>query len=144
MYTQEQMLAMFANTPKFYYQKFGEFTYGVAATTQKVVTEFATEDKPETINTANPGDVILTGLAGEKYVLSYQKFTDRYTPISTTKAQAKGTILACQYQGEDLVFLAPWKQPMNIVSGDWLAFNPDQSEVYRIKESEFYKTYKLS
>lgn len=54
-------------------------------TTQEIKTTITEEDgteRVETINTANPGDAIITGKKGERYVVSAEDFGKLYEPLT--------------------------------------------------------------
>lgn len=150
MNTQEQMIALLkAGNPQ-HFTKFCRFSFVIAAEEQVVITQFAGEDKPETKNTAKKGDYIVLGLAGEKYILTKAQFDKRYRIVGNLTAEAIGECWGIQYQGEEIEFEAPWRdkegnpEVMNIKPGDYLVSpNPEFTEAYRVKKSEFDKTYKI-
>lgn len=104
----------------------------------------------ETTNIAGKDSIVVrnTSGKGEFYVLTKNKFYDRYKadgPISTkwTRASPTGTCWAFEYVGEPFTFMAPWNEPMIVESGDFIAVNPkNEDDIYRIEKNVFRKTYK--
>lgn len=147
--TQSKMIELFKTKEFKKYQKFGTFTYKInTEEPYQVNTTFYDEEgnviENETTNTCNTGDVVITGLGGEQYVLKMSTFLNRYNTINETECEAKGQCVAYQYKGKYMEFIAPWGTTMIVKEGDFLACaNVDEiTEVYRIQEKEFYKTYK--
>lgn len=116
-------------------------TYTEATETQKVVTY--TSDGKETENTANPGDIIMSGPSKENYVIARTKFDKLY--------QAKGgdevvpeqsPRMVAKYTGPDMVhFKASWGEDMVLKPGDYLVKEPDNKGYYRIAAAEYEQTY---
>ena len=53
------------------------------------------------------------------------------------------SVIAYEYEGESMVFTAPWNEDMIVNKGDFLATTDETiPEVYRIERSAFYQTYK--
>ena len=118
-----------------------------------------TSDGKETENIAKFGDLVVTNQteAQEKYLLSWDKFKNRYFPVdafpnsSIWEFQAIGKIRAIEVDefvlaniGES--FIASWGEPMVVKIGDYLAtpYREDGyvEEIYRIAKKEFFETYK--
>jgi hypothetical protein len=127
------------------YKKVGSVMARLAKAGEEIVT--AIDGKIETKNTAKENDVVIKGLKGEEYIIGHEKFKARYTvnkPVSDdfTTYEPNGTCIAYEYQGESMVFMAPWNEEMIVHNGDFLAttdaFIP---EVYRIERDAFFKTY---
>lgn len=104
----------------------------------------------ETTNTAREGDVVVKNPTGELYIVSVQKFTQRYKPIKAltdkfSKAKALGVCYAFQYRGESFKFEAPWGESMLIEDGDFLAQSEkgNYDDIYRIEKEAFKRTYRL-
>lgn len=49
---------------------------------ETIITEEDGTERVETINTANPGDAIITGKKGERYVVSAKDFSKLYEPLT--------------------------------------------------------------
>ena len=87
------------------YKEVGEVTAYQTLIRINVVT--ALKSGVEMINTANPGDWVVTNPGGESYVLKDSSFKKRYTPLedfpSTIPQRYKpeGEIMAYQYKGKD-------------------------------------------
>lgn len=115
------------------------FDVEVAQNSKKIDTII--DGKTETTNTAKKGDYILTGSKGEKYVLSPQKFEQRYTMTSDGRAKTKPVqTKAKKYKGPTMKFMASWGEEMILESGDFIINN--NGEYYRIEKEAFHNTYK--
>lgn len=115
--------------------------YEISHCERRVLTKFGEEI--ETKNIAKPGDYILTGLSGERYVLTPEKFNDRYEIVDAMAIPKTEQRLAVQWDLDPVEFIADWGEPMVCLTDDYLISPIDMSEVYRVKESEFIKTYEL-
>lgn len=103
----------------------------------------------ETVNTAKPGDFIVCGERGERYVVTGEKFKERYEVVDDTEGiyKAIGSCYAFKI-GNDVksfTFTAPWGEEMICNPGDYIATtdvnDPDLKDVYRIERSVFIVTY---
>ena len=119
----------------------GPMSFATATSEMKVVT--ITADGKETENTAAPGDIIMSGPSGEKYVVKAAKFEKLYAK------QDDGTVIpeqsprqVARYDGKDEVtFTAPWGEQMVLKPGDYLV--KDGDGFYRIAKKEYEITYNL-
>ena len=105
---------------------------------QEVVTVIA--GKPETRNMAKPGDFIVTGVLGERYVIAGNRFDRLYEkdPANANEFRSKGTVQALLLT-ESVTFKAPWGEQQRIDVGGVLVKNgPD---VYGIAAQAFAETY---
>lgn len=68
----------------------------------------------ETTNTANEGDVVVTGAAGEQYIIGGDKFRSRYTPIAS--AEDINGNLAYQASGHCRAIRNPFGGPVEILA----------------------------
>jgi len=124
---------------KEYTKKDLTFNYIIAQKLTPV--ETIIDGKKETSNKANKGDYILTGSRGEKYVLTPEKFNSKYDIVSDSQAKTKPVkIMAKEYQGDLVKFMADWGEEMILESGDFLVNN--NGEYYRIEKQAFHNTYK--
>ena len=125
------------------YRKFGVVTAIKATAEQQVRTVI--DGKVETTNVAHPGDYIVTGASGEKYVLTSEKMKSRYKKIADNQYEAIGECFAVKYNGKSFKFTAPWGEDMICNNGDYICSTIlDGSDVYRIEKEVFKKTYKLA
>lgn len=110
----------------------------IAKAEQEVVTILA--GKPETKNTAKPGDYIVTGTLGERYVIPGNRFDRLYEPDPARPGEfrSKGTVLAVLLT-EPVTFKAPWGEQQRIDAGGVLVKNGD--DIYGIAEAAFAETY---
>lgn len=104
----------------------------------------------ETVNVAEPGDVVVTNPGGEKYVLKPDNFDKRYEATDEEGVfRAKGMARAIQNPtGTDIEIMAPWGEPQYGGPDCMVAtvFDPDQPDVigsdrYIIGGEEFQATY---
>ncbi|MFK8005408.1 MAG: hypothetical protein AB8H03_03515 [Saprospiraceae bacterium] len=116
-----------------------------------------TSDGLETTNRAKTGDYIVKNQtdAGEEYVMSPQKFKDRYKYKKRSKAgfseyEPKGRITALEVNksflkklklGEEFYFEAAWGSKMVVKEKDFLVCPMGGDEIYRIARKEFFETY---
>jgi hypothetical protein len=117
----------------------GPMSYAVAATEEEVVT--VTASGVETRNTATAGDVVMSGPSGERYVVKATKFGGLYDgEVGDTVIPNQSPRMVKQYDGESVVFVAPWGERMLLQHGDYVVSDgPDA--FYRIAEREFGETY---
>ncbi len=110
----------------------------VAKSEQVVVTVIA--GKPETRNVAKPGDYIVTGTLGERYVIPGNRFDRLYEPDPSRPGElrSKGTVLAVLLT-EPVTFKAPWGEQQRIDAGGVMVKNGD--DIYGIAEAAFAETY---
>ncbi|RYZ24182.1 MAG: hypothetical protein EOO16_01925 [Chitinophagaceae bacterium] len=130
-----------AQNPR-HYRKYGRFNYAIARTQEQVATII--DGVVETEQCAQPGDYIITGSRGERFVVRPEVFARRYADLANGIAEARGECWAVLYTGAAFTFEAPWPgaAPMHCAPGDYLAA-PDAaiSEVYRIEAGVFAETY---
>jgi hypothetical protein len=110
----------------------------IAKAEQEVVTVLA--GKPETRNTAKPGDYIVTGTLGERYVIAGNRFDRLYEPDPARPGEfrSKGTVLAVLLT-EPVTFKAPWGEQQRIDAGGVMVKNGD--DIYGIAAAAFAETY---
>jgi len=107
----------------------------------KVVTVLP--DGKETQNTAAKGDIILSGVSREKYVVKAAKFPKldvggigkSVTPEQTPRMVARWT------SNQTITFRAPWGEEMVLKAGDYVVREADGNGYYRIAKAEFERTY---
>jgi len=97
----------------------------------------------------------LEPVAGEEYVMSSQKFKDRYTYKKRSKSgyseyEPKGRITALEVNKsflrklklkEEFCFEAAWGSKMVVKEKDFLVCPMGGDEIYRIARKEFFETY---
>jgi hypothetical protein len=110
----------------------------IAKAEQEVITVIA--GKPETKNMAKPGDYIVTGALGERYVIPGNRFDRLYEPDPARAGEfrSRGTVLAILVT-EPITFKAPWGEQQRIDAGGVLVRNGD--DIYGIAEQAFAETY---
>ncbi len=111
--------------------------YRIAEKPERIVTSI--DGQQETVNKAEEGDYIITGVKGEKYILNPKKFNERYF-IDGNFAKTKPVeITAKQYKGRNMSFVASWGEEMILNYNDYLVRNGD--EYYRIEKKTFSEIY---
>lgn len=119
-------------------------SYMVNATPDlKIVT--ITKDGKETENTAQIGDIIMSGVFGEMYVIKGAKFPKLYdltkdgkTVIPNQSPRTVAEYVDGAFAG-DVYFTASWGEQMVLKNGDFLV--RDGENYYRIAREEFLETY---
>ena len=105
---------------------------------REVQVRFASEacslQTPEGVVHAQPGDAILTGIAGEHWRVSRAHFADKYRPKPPTQPGEAGTylslrnrIIALQMSEAFEVLLADGESTLSGRAGDWLVDYGDGS-----------------
>jgi PGDYG protein len=96
--------------------------------------EACTVQTPEGVVHAQPGDAILTGIAGERWRVSRAHFAAKYRPVPPTQAGESGRylsvrtrILAVQMPEAFEVLLADGQSKLTGRPGDWLVDYGDGS-----------------
>jgi len=102
----ENMFTMRRDAPV--YAKHGRYPVRKAVPGEEVVTIL--DGKEETRNTAQEGDMVVTGAKGEDQVVSAETFAARYTPTGVEgEYRAVGCVRAVQNTTqEDVAIEAPW------------------------------------
>lgn len=126
-----------------FYNKVGDVQAAKALVETRVVTII--DGEQETVNTAKPGDYIVTGARGEKYVLAPEKFENRYKHKGGNVWSATGGCYAVQYEGPTIAFKAPWGEDMICNDQDYICSTVlTGDDVYRIERLAFLETYRSS
>lgn len=81
-----------------------------------IITEEDGTERVETVNTANPGDAIVTGKKGERYVVSADDFRKLYEPLTdengmiTDGRYLPKNVVKCMKNptGQEIIIDAPW------------------------------------
>jgi hypothetical protein len=160
MYTQneiKQMVLPLLKSKGKSYRKFRKVLARKAKKTERI--ETITDDGLETTNRAKVGDYIVKNQtdAGEEYVMSLNKFKDRYKYKKRSKSgyceyEPKGRILALEVNksflkkfklDDEFYFEAAWGAKMITKEKDFLVCPIDGDEIYRIARKEFFETYEI-
>ncbi|MFZ1110727.1 MAG: PGDYG domain-containing protein [Rhodomicrobium sp.] len=133
------------------YRKSGEFRAALAEVATPVETVLANGRK-ETKNTAHPGDYIVTGAGGERYVVKPDVFAARYEPKTGHPGVylARGHVKAIPNPfNRQLHIVAPWGEIQH-GAADCLVvdiYDPATSKrdgkPYLINRAEFDATYRI-
>lgn len=142
---------LFSSRAASHYRKSGTFLARFADCDETILTIVA--GQLETLKRATWGDVVLINIAvgqqAERYIISGDKFRERYIVSDETmfmegrgwkKVSAAGWCHAWEYDGESLIFTAPWGEDMILSRGDYLA-STGGSDIYRIERKAFLATY---
>lgn len=131
------------------YQKKGEIRARQGVIGETVITVMS-DGMEETKNTVvedengKPGWVV-TNPSGEQYIVKDAVFCKKYEKIEGTQDGFRPVwcpVTAVQI-GENISFVAPWGENMNVVAGGYVVFDKEYKDVYGVQESEFNETYVL-
>lgn len=100
-------------------------------------------DGKETENIAMKGDIIMSGVSREKYVVKAAKFSKLYTGSigSTVNPEQTPRMVARYTDSKSITFKAPWGEDMIVKQGDYIVSEADGNGYYRIAKAEFERTY---
>lgn len=108
-----------------------------------------TVQTPEGAVQAQPGDAVLSGIAGERWRVSRKHFTNKYRPVGATRPGEAGTylslrnrILAVRMTEPFEVLLADGVSRLHGRPGDWLVDYGDGS-LGVISDAIFQVTYEI-
>lgn len=120
--------------------KMPPMTYTQVQQTMQVDT--ITSDGKETTNTAEPGDIMLSGPSQENYVIKAAKFAKLYQgEVGGTVVPEQSPRQVAVYTGDQAIsFQAPWGESMVMKPGDYLVKDGDAG-YYRIAKKEYEQTY---
>ncbi|HEX2790262.1 MAG TPA: PGDYG domain-containing protein [Steroidobacteraceae bacterium] len=111
--------------------------------------EACTVQTPEGLVHAQPGDAILTGIAGERWRVSHARFGEKYRPVPPTRGGEAGTylslpnrILALQMTAPFEVLLADGQSRLTGKASDWLVDYGDGS-LGVVSQAIFPTTYEI-
>ena len=119
-------------------------------TVPEEVTTTLADGTQETVNTAVPGDFVITNPGGERYILKPDNFAKRYEATDEAGVyRAKGMARAFQNPtGAEIDIMAPWGEvqhggPDCMIATTYDPENPDEvgSDRYIIGAAEFVDTY---
>lgn len=88
-------------------------------------------------------DWVVTNITGEQYIIKDTVFNKKYEPVENNLGvfKPKGNPITAGQINENISFIAPWGELMNIIAGGYLVFT-DMDDVYGVQEAEFNATYK--
>jgi hypothetical protein len=115
-------------------------SYAVAQQQMPITT--MTSDGKETQNTAESGDIVMSGPSGEKYVIKAAKFPKLYSGHigGTIHPEQNPRNVGIYYGSAPITFTAPWGESMVLKPGDYLV-KEDEGKFYRIAKKEYELTY---
>lgn len=101
-------------------------------------------DGVETSNVAQPGDFIMCGPVGEKYVVRFERMPELYERAPddpmTMLVRPGGPRRVARYDGKDGSFEPSWGGSMVLKSGDCVV-REAKNKYYRIEKEVFNATY---
>lgn len=121
-------------------------------TTQEIKTIITEEDgteRVEAINTANPGDAIITGKKGERYVVGAEDFNKLYEPLTdengviTDGRYLPKNIVKCMENptGQEIIIDAPWGGEQTGGADCMIVESQINGDRYLIERGAFEMTY---
>ncbi|NCB50074.1 MAG: hypothetical protein EOM53_05320 [Alphaproteobacteria bacterium] len=114
------------------------FVQATQCTKEETLTTRLSDGMAETVNTAFPGNWIVTNPSGEQYILTEEKFKEKYIPAKQKGVYVSKPIPQKFIQiKEDIEFMAP---PQFIKKGGFLNVS-DLENVYGVAQKEFLETY---
>lgn len=116
---------------------------------ETVITEEAGTERVETVNTANPGDAIVTGEKGERYVINAKDFHNLYEPLTEENGVAAGkylpkNVVKCMEnpEGKEIVIDAPWGGQQTGGADCMIVESQINGDRYLVERGAFEATYK--
>ncbi len=108
---------------------------------QRIVTRI--NGTKETSNTAKPGDKIVTGPFGERYIIGASKFRQLYArDRAHDRYVSKARVQALKLK-QNIEMVAPWGEKQRALKGGYVVRRVGKArDVYLIEEAAFKKTYK--
>ncbi len=125
------------------YAKFARIQAVKAKGGEKLITLLA-NGKPETTNTANAGDWIVTNPGGEQYIVIPTVFAKKYEPapeLGDGWFKPTGGVQKFLELSEDLSFVCAWGEEQFIAKGGMINVT-DRGDIYGIARDEFFGTYR--
>ena len=121
-------------------------------TTQEIKTIITEEDgteRVETVNTANPGDAIVTGKKGERYVVSAEDFSKLYEPLADEDGVTSDgrylprNVVKCMKNpaGQEIIIDAPWGGEQTGGADCMILESQINGDKYLIARGAFEMTY---
>lgn len=144
IYSQKEMLTYVMqkcwDKPFIYARKNG-VVKAVRVTKEIPITTVLMDGTIESMNTAHPGDWIVTNPSGESYAIPDEVFLGRYELVSEDTYRAKGDGVFVKID-EDITFEASWGETAYMKAGAYLSIqNPE--DIYGIANAVFKETYSV-
>ncbi len=111
----------------------------------EIVTTVMKDGLKETQNQVKEkGDMVATNPGGEHYIIDAKTFAKKYEldPANKKLYRPKGGAQKFLVVKEDVEFVAPWGEKMNIKAGGVLNIT-NLDDIYGIQKDEFEQTYAL-
>lgn len=115
-----------------------------------IITEEDRTERVEAINTANPGDAIITGKKGERYVVSAEDFGKLYEPLTDENGVINNgrylpkNVVKCMKNptGQEIIIDAPWGGEQTGGADCMIVESQINGDRYLIERGAFEMTYK--
>ena len=115
-----------------------------------IITEEDRTERVEAINTANPGDAIITGKKGERYVVSAEDFGKLYEPLTDENGVINNgrylpkNVVKCMKNptGQEIIIDAPWGGEQTGRADCMIVESQVNGDRYLIERGAFEMTYK--
>lgn len=90
----------------------------------------------------NQSDWIITNPSGEQYLVKDSTFKKKYEALDLDNNvyKPKGGVCIFVQTNEDISFVAPWGEKMNISKGGYLNIT-NLDDIYGVQQDEFNETY---
>ena len=134
------------------YKKIGNVLARKAKKGEKIITIIDGEKETENVSGENDMVVESTGKNKEKYIISKEKFDDRYVFLKKISNKGDydlykptGYCYAFKYNGPSIYFEAPWGEKMLLKNNDYLASSTLEhyNDIYRIEKKSFKESYEI-
>ena len=116
---------------------------------ETIITEEDGTERVETVNTANPGDAIITGKKGERYVVGAEDFGKLYEPLADEDGVAADgryltrNVVKCMENPtrQEIIIDAPWGGEQTGGADCMIVESQINGDRYLIDRSAFEMTY---
>lgn len=116
---------------------------------EAIITEEDGTERVETVNTANPGDAIVTGKKGERYVVSAEDFGKLYEPLTdengviTDGRYLPKNIVKCikNPTSQEIIIDAPWGGKQTGGADCMIVESQINGDRYIVERGAFEMTY---
>lgn len=116
---------------------------------ETIITEEDGTERVETVNTANPGDAIVTGKKGERYVVSAEDFGKLYEPLADKDGVTSDgrylprNVVKCMENptGQEIIIDAPWGGEQTGGADCMIVESQINGDRYIVERGAFEMTY---
>ena len=116
---------------------------------ETIITEEDGTERVETVNTANPGDAIVTGKKGERYIVSTEDFSKLYEPLTDEGGVAADgrylprNVVKCMENPtrQEIIIDAPWGGKQTGGADCMIVESQINGDRYIVERGAFEMTY---